>query len=136
MGKKFIAVLVGVVLSTVIFLALESVGHRLYPPPSGVNFHDPAAIKAYMAALPVGALLLVLLAYAVGSLTGGLVATLIAGRAGITPALIVGAVLTALGVTNLVSIPQPLWFAISSTLLYIPFSWLGSRVLIVRQGPS
>jgi uncharacterized membrane protein YccC len=53
--------------------------------------------------------------------------------AGSVPALFVGGILTALGVMNIVSIPHPLWFAVASTLLYIPCSLLGSRLLLVRQ---
>jgi hypothetical protein len=132
--KRILAVVAGVFAGAGVIYAIESVSHRLYPPPPGTNLNDPAAIKAWIATLPGSAFFLVLLAYALGSLVGGTVATLLSGRTRLVPALIVGTLLLTLGLVNLATIPQPLWFSVASTALYIPCAWLGG--VLVRRPES
>ena len=130
MGKRIVAVLLGIVAASVVIFALESVGHKVYAPPGGLDFKNPEAVRAFIASMPRGAFALVLLGYALGSLVGGVTATLISGRTSSRAAIAVGAVLTILGLINLVSVPHPMWFAVTSLLLYIPCAWLGSRILL------
>jgi len=134
MAKKIISVVVAALAAFVVIYAVEALGHAVYPPPAGVDWKNPEAIRAYVAGLPLGAFGFVLLAYAVGSLVGGALATLISGRASVVPGLVVGGLLMVAGVANLSVVPHPLWFAIVSTLLYLPLAWLGSSALIRSAG--
>ena len=102
-----LAVIAGILVGGMVVGAVEALGHRVYPVPADLNPSDPKALGEYIAQLPAGAFLFVLLAFAFGALGGALVASLIGGR---TPGSIVGAVLCLFGFLNLVMIPHPVWF--------------------------
>ena len=46
----------------------------------------------------------------------------------ITLALGIGGLFTIANISNLVSIPHPVWLAILTTVIFLPCAWLGSRV--------
>ena len=102
-----LAVIAGILVGGMVVGAVEALGHRVYPVPADLDPSDPKALGEYIAQLPAGAFLFVLLAFAFGALGGSLVASLIGGR---TPGIIVGAVLCLFGFLNLVMIPHPVWF--------------------------
>ena len=133
MGRKILATLAGLATGFVVIMLLETVSHKLYPPPPGLDLKDPAALKALIASMPLTAFLLVLLAYALASLLGGLVATLVAGRRATGPALVVGGVLMAGGVANVVMIPHPAWFVAASLALYLPLAYAGARLVLQNE---
>jgi hypothetical protein len=112
---------------------MELVGSKLYPLPQGLDMKDSHALAAYVAAMPPGAVVFLLLGSALGSFVGGVVATAISGRATLKPGVVVGALVTAGGVLNLVQIPHPLWLALALLAMYLPFAWLGSRALQSRR---
>jgi len=124
--RTALAVVAGFVAGSLLVFAVESLGHRVFPPPAGLDPSDPASIRAAMAQLPVGALLAVLVAWIAGSFVGGWVAALISRR--VVPALIVGLIILAASAANLIMIPHPLWFAISGLLVILPAAWLGGKV--------
>ena len=127
-GRSSLAVIAGGVVGVVVVFVVESIGPVVYPPPPGMDFKNPEAVKAMMKNLPAGALLIVLLAWALGALAGGWVAARIAKRSHVVHALVVGALLLAGGVVNLVAIPHPLWFTVVSVLLFLPAAWAGARL--------
>ena len=126
--RSVLAVILGIVAAGLLIWVVEGVGHRVYPPPEGVDFHDPQAVAAIMEEIPLGALLFVLLAWGVGTLAGGWLAALVAGRSATLYALIVGAVMLAGGIMNRVMIPHPVWFWILGVLVFLPAAWLGARL--------
>jgi hypothetical protein len=83
-----------------------------------MNPSDAESMKTMMEQISAGALGFVLLAWAAGAFVGGWVAAKIAQRSQATFALIVGALLLAGGIYNLVTIPHPLWFSIIGVLLF------------------
>lgn len=136
MHKRIIGTILGFVAASLVIYLVELVCQRLYPAPPSLDLKDPQALKNFMATLPVGALAIVLLAYDLGSLTGGILSTLIAGRSSAVPALIVGALLTGANTLNLLALPHPTWFALVSTFCFIPLTWVGSRLVYRAQEPS
>ncbi|MEM9072139.1 MAG: hypothetical protein AAGE52_26775 [Myxococcota bacterium] len=117
------AVLAGLASAFVVIAGVQWLNFVLFPPPEGTNFDDPAQVEAILESLPVAALLMLELSYALGSIVGGAVAGWVhSGRA----ALVVGGVLTLLGVLNLRSIPHPLWLAVLTTVTYLPMCGLGA----------
>jgi hypothetical protein len=126
--RNVLAVIAGLVGGFVVIMLVEMLGMAIDPPPPGL---EPEEL---MRQIPVGPLLMVELAYALGSLTGGAVATKL-GVANEHPwlALIVGIVLTAAGISNLVMLPHPTWFAVLSTLTFVPLAILGARLVAPRD---
>lgn len=130
--RRILAVVIALIAGNLTFLALESASQQLYPPPKGLDLADPKAVDAFVRSLPTGAFLLILATYACGSFVSGAVAAAIANRSSVMPALIVGGMLTVGGALNLVSIHHPLWFAVVSTLVYVPFAWMGARMVVKK----
>ena len=128
MGRKILAVVGGVILGGVVVFVVEWISSKVYPLPPGLDLNNREAMKAYVAALPIGALLFVLLAYVLGSLAGGWLAAKIARDSRLHLPLTVGGVLLFFGIINLVTIPHPLWFAMVSILVFLPAAYLGGRL--------
>jgi hypothetical protein len=74
---------------------------------------------------------LLILNFAVCSFLAGMVATIIAGRSSVKPALVLGIVLTLSGMADIIKLSQPVWFSSFSLLMYIPFTYFG--YLLVRK---
>ena len=128
MVKKILIVLLGIVCGSVLIYAVEAIGHLVYPPPEQMDLNDIEAMKAMIKTLPIGALLFVLLAYAVGSFGGGFIVTLFSKSRKPLLAIVVGVVLAIFGIINLFMIPHPVWFAVASILLYVPCAYMGSLI--------
>jgi len=133
-GRSLLACLAGLVLGSVVIGVVEFVGHQIYPPPAGIDPRDPESIRRAMETISMGALLVVLVAWAIGSVVGGLVAARLAPRQPMRCALIVGAMLLLAGIANLIMLPHPLWFSIVAVLLFLPAAWLGGRLARAKGG--
>lgn len=133
MFRRIAAVVAGLAGSVTLIMAVQTLGVRLYPPPPGTDFADPAELAALMAQMPLGALLMVELSYAAGSLVGGALAGLVAPHRTRGPLLVVGGLLTLAGFANLAAVPHPLWFAVLSTLTYVPCAFLGAAAVARRR---
>lgn len=127
MGRSILAVALGFVLGIVLIAVMQSLGHFIYPPPEDLDLTNPEALKNLIDSAPVGALLLVVLAYAVGSFGGGWLAARLAQKSHILHGMIVGGLLMTAGIMNLLMIPHPLWFWIVSVAAYFPAAYAGAR---------
>jgi hypothetical protein len=122
------ATFAGLFTAVVLIAVVQAVAHQLYPPPPGTDFHDPAALAELMAQMPVGALLMVLLSYGVGTLIGALVASRFSAphlpkRQG----WIVGLMMLTAGVMNLLAIPHPAWFWAACFVVFIAAAQVGTK---------
>lgn len=129
MGRRIGAVVAGLFGSVVLIMAVQAVGTWLYPPPPDTDFTDPEALAALMAQMPLGALLMVELSYVAGSLGGGVIVRLVSADRAAVQAVVVGGLLTLAGFANLAAIPHPLWFAVLSTVTYVPCAMLGAAAV-------
>jgi hypothetical protein len=128
MMKRTIAVIVGVLAGVVVIALIQSLSHLIYPLPAGVDVNDTEAMKQVISTLPVGAFLFVLLSYAVGSFSGGLVSALIFKPGKYLDSVLIGSILMIMGLFTLLNIPHPLWFWIASLFIYLPMSLLGAKI--------
>jgi hypothetical protein len=134
MGKivrSILAVIAGFVAASVVMMVVESInGHVLYPElgKAAAGMTDREALRALMASAPVGAFLVVLLGWALGSLLGGYIAARIGAHAAVRHALILGGLLTLAGIANNLMIPPPMWFWIPTLLVFLPAAYGGARL--------
>lgn len=126
--RNISAAFAGLVAGIVVIMLVDAIKNMLYPPPPGIDFDDPEQLAEMMRTMPIGALLMVELAYALGSLAGGFLAAKIAETRQMPLALGVGGVLTLAGFGTLAMAPHPIWFAIVSTLTFVPLAWLGAKL--------
>lgn len=123
MLKSSLAVVAGIIGGSAVIWLLEMLGHVIFPTPEGLDLTNPEAIRQHMYSIPLGSFIVVLIAYAAGSFTGGWIAVAIGEK--VRDAVIVGIVLLTFGIINLVMIPHPTWFMVVDVLLYVPFAYVG-----------
>lgn len=110
--RTALGIVLGLIVGLLIILAVEGVGHTIFPPPLGVNLTDPAQLSTAMLKIPLQAKIAVLLAWFLGALGGASAANVIAGRrawAGRSVALVI----LALSIFNMTTIQHPVWMAAS-----------------------
>lgn len=128
MLRTVMAIVAGMVALVLVVALVQMLGHFLYPPPPNVDVTDPDQLNAMIGELPIGALVSVVIAWALGSLAGGFVAHRVANRHRLTAALSVGGLMLALVIANLLMIPHPAWMAVAGLALPLPLAWLGARI--------
>ena len=124
------ALIAGIVTAFASIYLIEMLGHTIYPPPADLDFSDPAAIRPYIATLPIIALLFPMFGWFVGTLAGSLVANFCGDAKPYVYAAAVGGLVFAATVANLILIPHPLWFSIISLLGIIASAWLANRIAV------
>ena len=128
MSRKILAVVFGIVIALVLIIAIEALSHAVYPVPEGLDLTNQEALQAYIMDLPIAALLFVLAAWLVATLVGGLLACFIAKESPLVYSAIIGG-LVLLGTSiNLMSIPHPRWFSITSVVAIIATIFLSGRL--------
>ena len=128
MGRNIGAGIAGVVVAGLLVWVVEMIGHTAYPMPEGLDYRDTEAMASYVASLPVGALLSVVLAWVIGTFGG----TFVGSRIGTAPpyifAVLVGGFVL-LGIAlNLAAIPHPTWMGVTGVIGTIVAAWLGMQL--------
>ena len=123
--RRIGAVIAGMIVAFAIVAGAEGIAHVIYPPPPGTDMHDMAKVKAFVATLPLSALLVVLAGWLIATFVATWLAARIAGTP--IPGYVVGALLLCGGIANAFMIPQPVWFSIASFVIYIGATWVGAR---------
>src|SRR3970040_126382 len=122
MLRTILGVLAGVVTMFAVIMAIEAVGHTIYPPPAGIDPMDPAdeaAFAQFVATMPFAAKAMLVAAWTLGAFAGGLVAAKIArhprGAAVLVALLVMSGV-----VAMVIRVPHPSWLAAAGVLAPIP----------------
>ncbi|MBL7812834.1 MAG: hypothetical protein JNL57_11470 [Bacteroidetes bacterium] len=127
--RNILATIAGLVLGSVVNMAIISVSGSIIPPPQGADVTTLEGLKASIHLFKPINFLMPFLAHALGTLTGaGIAAKLATGRRAI-PAYVVGAFFLAGGIANAFMLPAPAWFLfVDLGLAYIPAAWLGLKI--------
>jgi hypothetical protein len=136
--RSILAVIAGFVAASAVMMVVETANGRLLYPELGKRAEgvtDRQEIKAIMASAPLGALVVVLIGWALGSVAGGFLATLISRKPPGGHALVLGVLLTLAGVANNLMLPPPSWFWIATFAVFLPAKYVGAR-LVPRQAPA
>ena len=91
---------------------------------------NPQVLEEFMAAMPLGPKVAVLLSHWGGTVLGAITAVLASGRRRIWPGLVMGAWFTIGGIANNAMLPAPLWMEALDLVGYIPLAYLVSRPLV------
>ena len=128
MGRNIGAGIAGVVVAGLLVWIVEMVGHAVFPPPPDLDFANADAMRAYIDQLPLGALLFVAAAWFIGTLGGTLTACKLGTGQRYIYALVVGGLILAATVVNLVMIPHPMWFSVLGIVGIVAGAWLGLKL--------
>ena len=131
MARAIIAVIAGIVAAFVSILLVEAVGALVVPAGAAPSLKDADRMRDYLQTLPLSAYAFVLAAYLIGSTVGGLVATRVVGKVPSRSVWVVGGLLLATTMANLVMIPHPLWFSMAAVVAV----FVGT-IVAVRYGPA
>lgn len=127
--RNVLAVLVGFATGSIVNMGLVMLGPKIIAPPAGVDAMDAASISAGIHAYEPQHYLFPFLAHALGTLTGALVAFVIARGRRAAIAFGVGGLFLAGGVAAAAMIPATTWFvALDLVGAYLPMAWLATRL--------
>jgi hypothetical protein len=112
MARAIVAVIAGLVSAFIVILVIELLGAMIVPAGVAPSLKDEEAMRAYLMTLPLSAYAFVIASYLFGSAAGGIVTARTVGNRASRAVWIVGGLLLAVTIANLVRIPHPLWFSI------------------------
>ena len=131
MGRKILAVVVGLIVAWAIIMIFQMANSVVVRPPTMDVMNDPAGMREFWNTVPTTGYIVVLLGYILGAFGGGFIVTKMSRREspGNTLPILIGVLLVIAGILNFfVLLPgQPMWFAALSLILFIPMSLLGHR---------
>jgi hypothetical protein len=125
MGRSILAVVLGLILANVVIIAVHQISSLIHPLPPGFDMSDPKALGDLMANMPPTAFLWVALASFLGTAAGAAFAAWMARRSPAVHACIVGGLVLALGLANLLMVPHPAWFWPVDLAMYPLGAWTG-----------
>jgi hypothetical protein len=126
--RSVVAVIVGALVAFILVAAIEALGWVFYPPPPGLDYNNPGQLRIYMQSLPLGAFLFVLAAWLIATFVGAWVACFIARTRPLLFAGIIGALILAGTIANLLRISHPTWFSITAVVAIPLAAFLASRL--------
>jgi len=122
--------LLAFVVASAIMMIVESVnGKVLYPAlgKAAEGMTDKEAIRQIMASAPIGALLVVLGGWALGTLAGAFVVARIAAREIGRQVMIFGWIIAFAGIMNNLMLPPPAWFWVAGVVVPLAVAFLVAR---------
>ena len=126
------AVIAGLAVSMAVIMAVQMIGLSLWPAPEGLDWNDEEVIRTYTSQLPFLALLFPIVSYFVGAFAGPFVACRIGTAKPVLFVGIIGIVLLAFTVANLIQIPHPVWFSVLAVAAILVGGWLALQLAAKR----
>lgn len=127
--KNILAVVAGLVIGSIVNMAIVTIGPMVIPPPDGVDMSDMEKFAENLKRLEPVNFLAPWLAHALGALVGGWIAALIAASHKMKFALTIGAVFLVGGIMVAVMYGGPVWFLVVDLIgAYLPMAYLGGRL--------
>ena len=124
--KNILAVVAGIIVGSLVNMAIIFGGMAILPLPEGVTMADLDDLKAVIHLFKPIHFISPFLAHALGTLVGALIASVIAASSHRTFALVIGLWFLLGGIANIFMIGAPVWFAaVDLILAYIPFALMG-----------
>jgi hypothetical protein len=129
MSRSILAIFLGWAASIFVIVAVEALNHQIFPLPPGADIWSPADF-AGGPSIPAGALVLVLIGWALGALAGGFLTGRLVQDGQPAHALAVGLVVLGAAVWTMLTLPHPVWMWVGAILLVPAAGWLGGRLAV------
>ena len=133
MIRKIIALVVGLMAAIALVSAIEGLGYELYPLPDGLDTQNLDQMRKHIESLPPQALLIVLSAWIVATMGGGLLACIISKVKPLLFASLIGLATMSGSIYIMFQIPHPPWFmaaAIAGILMAIFITVRIARIFV------
>lgn len=127
--RNILAVVAGLLIGSVLNMAIITVGPIVIPPPDGVDMSDMDKFAENLRLLKPANLVAPWLAHALGTLVGAFVAAKIAASHKMRFALGIGVFFLLGGIAMVAMLGGPLWFGLVDLIgAYLPMGYLGGRL--------
>ncbi len=136
MLRNVLAGVAGIATAVAVLILLEKLGHTIYPPPADLDYSDTDAIRNYYSQLPLLALLFPMIAWIMGTFAGTLLACYVGTASTLTFAGVIGTLMLAATISNLIVVPHPLWFSIIAVVGVAGAAWLAMQLAPDRGPPE
>ena len=124
--KNVLAAVVGLVVGSMVNMAIVMVSGDVIPPPEGADVTTMEGLKASIHLFQPKHFIMPFLAHALGTLVGAILAAAIAATHKMKFALAIGALFLCGGIANTFMLPSPMWFnVVDLTFAYLPMAYLG-----------
>jgi hypothetical protein len=131
MGKKILAVVVGLLVNAFVVFLVEMIGHLIISSPEGYERIIEFSLeerKEMMASLSMGAYLFLLAGWALGPFVGGMVASKILPDYWKTSSFVIGVMVALMLVLLNSTIPHPTWLITIGIVLPVPMAYFGGKM--------
>lgn len=125
MARNIIAIIIGLFVAFLATYFVYNINSSLFPLPENIDPSDMDAMKAYMASLPIGAFIIVIIAHIAGSFAGALTASKIGHSHHVNLSLFIGVFMLLMGIIRVLVAPHPIWFIVIDIMVYLPSAYLG-----------
>lgn len=127
--KNIVAVVVGIVVGSIVNMAIISVSSSIIPPPEGADVTTMEGLKASMHLFEPKNFIFPFLAHALGTLVGAFLASIIAANNKMKFAYGIGFFFLLGGIANIFLLPSPTWFTLLDLIVaYLPMAYLGGKL--------
>ena len=127
--KNLLAVIAGLVVGSVVNMAIITVGPMVIPPPTGVDMSDMDKFAENIKLLEPANFIAPWLAHALGTLVGAFTAAKVAAGHKMKLALGIGIFFLLGGIMMVSMVGGPVWFAVSDLIgAYLPMGFLGGML--------
>jgi hypothetical protein len=126
--KNIIAVVVGILVGSIVNMAIVMISGSIIPPPEGGDITTMEGLKETIHLFTPKHFIFPFLAHAIGTLSGAFIAAKVAANRKMTFALVIGVFFLIGGAVNVYSLGGPVWFNVLDLLAaYIPMAYLGGK---------
>ena len=128
--RNILAVITGIIIGSMVNMSIINISGSIIPPPEGADITTMEGLKTTMHLFKPIHFLFPFLAHALGTLVGAILAAMIAANHKMKFALVIGLFFLIGGITNILLLPSPTWFAIADIGgAYIPMAWMGATLV-------
>ena len=127
MVRKILAFIAGLITFWIIATLIHLISGLIFGLPAPDVIGNAEKMAAYVAAMPLGAFVGLLLSYIIGSFVSGLVMRIISRWDSLVLPIAIGLIGTAAWAFNVMQIPHPTWVTVLGFFCYIPFAIIGYR---------
>jgi len=128
--RKILAVVLGIVVGSVVNMALVSISGTVIPPPDGVDVTTAEGLKAGMHLFEPKHFIFPFLAHALGTFVGALVAAWIAPSSKLTFAMVIAVFFFLGGLASIFMLPSPLWYTfVDLVFAYFQMAYFAKNII-------
>lgn len=128
--RNILAIPAGLVLGSIVNMALVTAGPLVFPPPEGADITTMEGLKATIHLFEPQNFVFPFLGHALGTLAGAVVAVAVATSYHMRFALAVSVFFLAGGIANVFMLGGPVWFTVLDlAVAYLPMGYLADRLM-------